>query len=102
MGKRISVPCFKSRGDSHTAICRNIHCPARGIAADPLALLAFLNDARVVRSEEHTSELPSLMRISYAVFCLKKKKQNYLDINISTALSTDINHTSNLYYYVLY
>src|SRR3546814_9158734 len=27
----------------------------------------------VVRSEEHTSELPSLMRISYAVFCLKKK-----------------------------
>src|SRR3546814_5620141 len=26
------------------------------------------------RSEEHTSELPSLMRISYAVFCLKKKK----------------------------
>src|SRR3546814_2588785 len=28
----------------------------------------------VVRSEEHTSELQSLMRISYAVFCLKKKK----------------------------
>src|SRR3546814_2288935 len=30
----------------------------------------------VVRSEEHTSELQSLMRISYAVFCLKKKKSN--------------------------
>src|SRR3546814_5466999 len=29
--------------------------------------------ARVLRSEEHTSELQSLMRISYAVFCLKKK-----------------------------
>src|SRR3546814_9278384 len=29
---------------------------------------------RVARSEEHTSELQSLMRISYAVFCLKKKK----------------------------
>src|SRR3546814_1305384 len=29
------------------------------------------------RSEEHTSELQSLMRISYAVFCLKKKKQKY-------------------------
>src|SRR3546814_8617845 len=29
---------------------------------------------QVVRSEEHTSELQSLMRISYAVFCLKKKK----------------------------
>src|SRR3546814_2079944 len=32
-------------------------------------------DMRVHRSEEHTSELQSLMRISYAVFCLKKKKQ---------------------------
>src|SRR3546814_10116168 len=31
---------------------------------------------RLSRSEEHTSELQSLMRISYAVFCLKKKKQN--------------------------
>src|SRR3546814_7150381 len=31
---------------------------------------------RVERSEEHTSELQSLMRISYAVFCLKNKKQN--------------------------
>src|SRR3546814_2263089 len=29
---------------------------------------------KIVRSEEHTSELQSLMRISYAVFCLKKKK----------------------------
>src|SRR3546814_4492602 len=31
----------------------------------------------VGRSEEHTSELQSLMRISYAVFCLKKKKNNH-------------------------
>src|SRR3546814_6046744 len=31
--------------------------------------------ARATRSEEHTSELQSLMRISYAVFCLKKKKK---------------------------
>src|SRR3546814_6260002 len=30
------------------------------------------------RSEEYTSELQSLMRISYAVFCLKKKKRNYI------------------------
>src|SRR3546814_3906218 len=34
--------------------------------------------ARVDRSEEHTSELQSLMRISYAVFCLKKKKKKPL------------------------
>src|SRR3546814_4625169 len=32
---------------------------------------------KVIRSEEHTSELQSLMRISYAVFCLKKKTQKY-------------------------
>src|SRR3546814_4726473 len=34
--------------------------------------------ARCRRSEEHTSELQSLMRISYAVFCLKKKKKREL------------------------
>src|SRR3546814_8566154 len=34
------------------------------------------NDAKDRRSEEHTSELQSLMRISYAVVCLKKKKEN--------------------------
>src|SRR3546814_6170518 len=32
----------------------------------------------ILRSEEHTSELPSLMRISYAVFCLKKKNNEYI------------------------
>src|SRR3546814_1216253 len=37
------------------------------------------------RSEEHTSELQSLMRISYAVFCLKKKKQH-----LSTSLMTHV------------
>src|SRR3546814_940353 len=34
-------------------------------------------EAARTRSEEHTSELQSLMRISYAVFCLKKKKNSY-------------------------
>src|SRR3546814_1009190 len=33
--------------------------------------------AKAARSEEHTSELQSLMRISYAVFCLKKKKRKH-------------------------
>src|SRR3546814_3351003 len=37
----------------------------------------ILDHGRLVRSEEHTSELQSLMRISYAVFCLKKKTVNY-------------------------
>src|SRR3546814_5444450 len=38
-------------------------------------LSAILDVEDPIRSEEHTSELQSLMRISYAVFCLKKKKQ---------------------------
>src|SRR3546814_7790234 len=37
---------------------------------------------RMVRSEEHTSELQSLMRISYAVFCLKKKKKQHRNRSI--------------------
>src|SRR3546814_6675037 len=41
--------------------------------ADDIIFLRHLRDER--RSEEHTSELQSLMRISYAVFCLKKKKK---------------------------
>src|SRR3546814_4546439 len=41
------------------------------------------------RSEEHTSELQSLMRISYAVFCLKKKKISHLIINETTYYEQD-------------
>src|SRR3546814_9933754 len=47
------APGFSNRSSSASATCRPI-----------------------LRSEEHTSELQSLMRISYAVFCLKKKKPN--------------------------
>src|SRR3546814_3692638 len=43
---------------------------ARGSAEDEAAAL--------VRSEEHTSELQSLLRISYAVFCLKKKQKKHI------------------------
>src|SRR3546814_3408458 len=48
-------------------------------------LLAHVGGQPAGRSEEHTSELQSLMRISYAVFCLKKKTTN------------NINHTNRLY-----
>src|SRR3546814_5933703 len=41
-----------------------------------LAGAGWTHNQGVTRSEEHTSELQSLMRISYAVFCLKKKKNN--------------------------
>src|SRR3546814_8539725 len=61
-------------------------CPVRSILArSRSSLLALASTATtsqpaaasciVLRSEEHTSELQSLMRISYAVFCLKKKKK---------------------------
>src|SRR3546814_4329129 len=78
------------------------HCPARlqsafvlasapplAPAAPPVALASALSGAgrlvnrrtsenrRETRSEEHTSELQSLMRISYAVFCLKKTNKTY-------------------------
>src|SRR3546814_3309212 len=50
----------------------------RGAASDPRVKFVDYEEAQVyrivgTRSEEHTSELQSLMRISYAVFCLKKK-----------------------------
>src|SRR3546814_10534999 len=52
-----------------------------------------------VRSEEHTSELQSLMRISYAVFCLKKKNNKIKTTrhNITLVTSADaINHSRNV------
>src|SRR3546814_9858950 len=52
----------------------------RGGAADAAGRRRQLGED--ARSEEHTSELQSLMRISYAVFCLKKKKSSNSDTNI--------------------
>src|SRR3546814_8192686 len=54
---------------------------------------------RVLRSEEHTSELQSLMRISYAVFCLKKKKtkKTIYTQTILTYLSNIIRMKENTY-----
>src|SRR3546814_8335538 len=45
------------------------------VAVQECAKLAQIGADPIGRSEEHTSELQSLMRISYAVFCLKKKQQ---------------------------
>src|SRR3546814_10319555 len=53
-------------------------CTVRNKRQAGRARLITMRCATCRRSEEHTSELQSLMRISYAVFCLKKKKQqNY-------------------------
>src|SRR3546814_9376951 len=60
------------RGRSHAAPATGA-TPSRGARAQGHPKLT---GAACRRSEEHTSELQSLMRISYAVFCLKKKTQN--------------------------
>src|SRR3546814_5897179 len=54
--------------------------------------LDTLQLGRELRSEEHTSELQSLMRISYAVFCLKKKPKHTKKTSPHQHTSTHINH----------
>src|SRR3546814_1599456 len=54
----------------------------RGISVDHTTIYRWVQCYAPERSEEHTSELQSLMRISYAVFCLKKKKYKLYIINL--------------------
>src|SRR3546814_4661043 len=60
---------ISSADRSRTTILRN------GYASGPRRIERRVRHRARERSEEHTSELQSLMRISYAVFCLKKKKK---------------------------
>src|SRR3546814_2852446 len=68
--------------------CRSMRMGINGALKRPIADTIFHNYAYEMsnrfRSEEHTSELQSLMRISYAVFCLKKKNTTYHTITHST------------------
>src|SRR3546814_1849504 len=77
---------------SSDAVAKAVFAAPRGgiaqIAKSPLGW-------HVVRSEEHTSELQSLMRISYAVFCLKKKKRNNYKPHIKHNHNIDLHtHTT--------
>src|SRR3546814_9128581 len=54
-----------------------------GIIPGSLVYASVGNGLGAIRSEEHTSELQSLMRISYAVFCLKKKKKEQEKNNVT-------------------
>src|SRR3546814_1476992 len=65
---------------------------------DPLRIPAGTVIGRYCRSEEHTSELQSLMRISYAVFCLKKKK-NIEKQNVTICIPIADRKTNILYAY---
>src|SRR3546814_3855650 len=59
----------------HEAACRMVGA-ARAAGARVVVAGSDASDRPQARSEEHTSELQSLLRISYAVFCLKKKTKN--------------------------
>src|SRR3546814_3816658 len=60
---------------------------ARDFGSGPMAAAHASCQGGLPRSEEHTSELPSLMRISYAVFCLKKKKHNITNTHHRSRIS---------------
>src|SRR3546814_2715751 len=70
------IPCETSRRSSTASPSTG---PVKAGQPQPLLYLESLSNgiSPHPRSEEHTSELQSLMRISYAVFCLKKKKNKY-------------------------
>src|SRR3546814_3051669 len=66
---------------STTSICRYWEYPlkpARTSCGARSAMRSSASSRLSMRSEEHTSELQSLMRISYAVFCLKKKNHHHV------------------------
>src|SRR3546814_7568372 len=65
-----------------------LQIPGRGLLPQADARRGAGRDDVAGRSEEHTSELQSLMRISYAVFCLKNKK------NISTPITSSNRHNA--------
>src|SRR3546814_8257227 len=72
----LSVPSWEAcRGGSDRSFTR------RAFTGD---LPPTVIERRIKRSEEHTSELQSLMRISYAVFCLKKKKKKITNKSYDT------------------
>src|SRR3546814_3472668 len=65
MAERLRLPM--------TCLSRIAHLNRNTMTAHPASPTVQAKLGEIARSEEHTSELQSLMRISYAVFCLKKK-----------------------------
>src|SRR3546814_1065557 len=62
---------------------------------DRLTIISSAAPAAAPRSEEHTSKLQSLMRISYAVFCLKKKNQTNTTHEHTILVTNTSYHTTN-------
>src|SRR3546814_3939266 len=74
---RSALPSTKARY-IHRTVSASSGGPGTSTTRSVWMLLCSPRASSALRSEEHTSELQSLMRISYAVFCLKKKKQQTL------------------------
>src|SRR3546814_3838241 len=94
---------FPTRRASDLIFGRSIwQQPDPGLALRALCAMvhedASVSEAlEMARSEEHTSELQSLMRISYAVFCLKKKKTPYeRSTQLCTETDTTIRYNSHI------
>src|SRR3546814_3422863 len=78
------APVIESEGRSWPLDLRHIGRAAeKRIEDDMAAAIRHALEEECGRSEEHTSELQSLMRISYAVFCLKKKTNENTTSNIT-------------------
>src|SRR3546814_5962717 len=75
LGRSAGTDSRRGKGD---------RAPARDRHADPRR-----------RSEEHTSELQSLMRISYAVFCLQKKTQIHKTYTVSCTVHKETTHSTS-------
>src|SRR3546814_1434475 len=61
---------------ANSRVAENLYRRATGEGREAVTAAIFWLKTRAGRSEEHTSELQSLMRISYAVVCLKKKRNS--------------------------
>src|SRR3546814_3836825 len=72
--KRVAVPMSSDHERIYRSLENRIVPHLKQQMDDPSATIRVRARLIRLRSEEHTSELQSLMRISYAVFCLKKKK----------------------------
>src|SRR3546814_2404098 len=96
LSKSIATP--RGWPSSSRQTITSLGSPASFVPAPALEILYGLTHSMVSapRSEEHTSELQSLMRISYAVFCLKKKKK--IRKNISQQTQNNHQHNRQLIY----
>src|SRR3546814_7626839 len=82
---------------------RVAYLPTSGVSSTGNTPIGAVARPAQIRSEEHTSELQSLMHISYAVFCLKKKKNSKLTHKkkVTNHKNTTDNNKYDIKYYII-